>query len=204
MKNVFNTLKKGRSWWNVCKRVIRFHSLNESMMSINNTELSLTVTDSVYGSPCYKSRWIFLDRPLLNQTVILSLKWRLLVKILPSIFPDSCLKKQIWTFWQDPCRYNLVWRRKKCFARQDSSVLKFLSDSFFLKILVRFFVLKFLPKSFSLVFLLWFLWYEWNLRIYINHFSVLSLFIYFYYDCQRKCTKKDKHKKITFNVCIYV
>jgi hypothetical protein len=57
---------------------------------------------------------------------------------------DSCLKTQIWTFWQDPCRYNLVWQGKKCFARQDSCVLVFLTDSFFSWLLAWFFFLAIL------------------------------------------------------------
>ena len=58
---------------------------------------------------------------------------------------DSCLKKQILTFWWYSCRQNLGWRGKKCLTRQDSCVLEFLSDSFFF--------LKFLSDSFFLFFL---------------------------------------------------
>jgi hypothetical protein len=57
---------------------------------------------------------------------------------IPSV-KDSCLKNQILTFWQDPCRPKLGWQGKTCPASQDSCILKFLPDSFFLIILVWFF-----------------------------------------------------------------
>jgi hypothetical protein len=49
---------------------------------------------------------------------------------IPSI-QDSCLKKQILTFWWYSCRQNLGWRGKKYIIRQDSCILEFLPDSFF-------------------------------------------------------------------------
>ena len=95
---------------------------------------------------------------------------------IPSI-QDSCLKKQVLTFWWYSCRQNLGWRGKKCLTRQDSCVLEFLPDSFsFLKFLPDFFFLfffiwfffylYFLPASFILEILVWFLFFSWIWYVY--------------------------------------
>ena len=97
--------------------------------------------------------------------------------VIPSV-QDSCLKKQILSFWQDSCRQNLGWWGKKCLARQDSCVLVFLSDSFFLNLLSWFFFLdflarlffvwKFLPDPFFLIFLRDFFFFSWISKKTIN------------------------------------
>jgi hypothetical protein len=90
----------------------------------------------------YHNLWLFQSRqnqPMITQVddlgIVLSRFLFFLVSrqdsfSIPSV-EDSCLKKQILTFWQDPCRPNLGWRGKKSFARQDSCILQFLSNSLF-------------------------------------------------------------------------
>jgi len=120
-------------------------------------------------------------RPLVDDLVFVLSRFLFFLKIrqdsfvVPSI-QDSCLKKQILSFWQDSCRQNLGWWGKKCLARQDSCVLVFLSDSYVLAILA------------------WFLFSCFSGMILVScHFSKILAFLQFLPFWQNPCNTNEFH-----------